>query len=196
MPATIKHSMVLAVWLMVTGCTPSEVTIRELQAYIENEDNGLIRQYEGEAGRIVLRYRPTEIVARAEIQANITNVDSILNHYNHYLYFTVSFSKNGKPYDVAHINDHPQYGKIKQYFNSGISGTVDLRSSGSKKKLLDFVYLDTFGSTTSNEVLLVFEREELKADLVFTINALEIGLVERTFEVKMNDINKIPRVKF
>lgn len=190
----IKFLILLILGICSACSEPKSLSKNELIRYLNNEKNGLhLSKNVGELS-IQIQYQPSDLIAYPDLVSSI-NPDSISAYYNKYVYFKVSFSYDGHDFNnAAVVQNQPD---LLSYLVSGISADVKLFAGRKELDLIDFMHVNTFSSTPSSDVLLVFENKVKNADkLVLKLDQGPMNIGGFPFVFHANDINSIPKLKF
>lgn len=178
--------------LLVSSCAKRFDNQEEIQAYIQDEDNGYFKVKQIQDYQISLLYKPTELMLYDEIR-NKSGIVSNQN-YDKFIYLVLSYSKNnneilsefrGSKYDFETLQNHLSF-EMNRYVSltGGKGQTIDL---------IDYNYSRTYGMSKSTNLLFVFDREDLKKDserVYFTLSDIGIGIGDLTFSFDTEVINK------
>lgn len=195
----------IVVFLLLFGCSSvKNVNEVELRQLINEEENGLKKTIVINNIKVIATYKPADLLAINEINLlkdkSAKSVDSILYQYSGNYYFTLSFSINGQSVTTqvtSSIRD-----EVLNKFNYGLKENIFITSNSSGKKdtfqLSDYMYVNMYGSSNSDDVIISVNKEPLKQQEQFTINIKDLGdkgtLEKIVFETK--DIEKLPKIKF
>jgi hypothetical protein len=110
-------------------------------------------------------------------------------------YFVLHFSRNGKEVENAYVSNPGLLNAIVNYLSFDITDDLYMIADSDTIPAIGAVYTRTFGSSTSTNVLVVFdekikERSNGDLKLCFDDAMLETGLSQFTF--KVSDIKKAP----
>lgn len=183
------------------NCGDRIVSVDELRAYSLNESNGLLQRVDNGNSVVEVIYHPKDLVFIQEISGRSLSkeqFDSIRNGIQVYDYFLLKLSKNGQEIVNSYTNDRIAYNKAINYLSYGISADIVLVNNNESIDVEDFSYSQTFGSSSSSTLLVVFKsslQDRLGRVLfIFNDNFFNTGVSE--FQFKTEDIRAIPIVDF
>jgi hypothetical protein len=199
-----KHFTLTLLSLFMIACTPEYVkSEEELQSYVLDEDNDLIKMKQSKGYDIQLAYRPVDLLILQETGGN-TSVEpdelrKLLNKYKNQYYFILSFSKDNKEalYKMDAGFDH--FSDLVQKLSFGMNEHVNLTTSGRDTiYVADYVFPRTYGMGSSTSLLFAFEREKAKDDewIQFNLSEFGMGLGRQTFRFNKKDINNAPGINY
>jgi hypothetical protein len=190
----------LTVILAICGaCEPNRLTPEELDIYIADEANGLIKFVETGRSRVGVAYRPTDLLVHQNIAGNATvaMIEAERKKYSPYLYFILSLSTDNR--EALHATEAMKYGDLVQTLSFRMGDYVTLTTDANDTiPVSDFVLNRTYGFSNSTDLLFVFDRKkaEEKEWVQFNLNECGLGIGNQHFRFKMDDIKSIPVVTF
>lgn len=190
----------LTVILAICGaCEPDRLTPEELDIYIEDEANGLIKFVETGRSRVGVAYRPTDLLVHQDIVGTTTAemIEAERKKYSPYLYFILSLSTDNR--EALHAAEAMKYGDLVQTLSFRMGDYVTLTTDANDTiPVSDFVLNRTYGLSNSTDLLFVFDRmkAEDKEWVQFNLNECGLGIGNQHFRFKMDDIKSIPVVTF
>ncbi len=189
----VRTSLIIFLLFSLACSSEESLTKNELISYLEDVDHGLI-QFQNQGNlKCTLRYRPSNLMAFNDMVTS-TNTDSILNHYNQYIYLLISYDINKGGINTRADLASKQH--IDDYLTKDFISKVSLRSGKSELRLLDHISVNMFGYTSSSEIMLVFERSEADDnDLKFVIEEGPLSFERWNFEIRSKDIRSVPELK-
>lgn len=196
----IIYSIVVS-FLLLVGCKMSK-TEEELQAYINNEKNGLVKQKNiGDVTYKVI-YKPTDlIVAQFLAQQDKTNhakIDSLRRRLEKYYYFLVSISRNqNEVLATAKSTEEMNNEMMELMFHMGqyITATAEKDTL----LLVDYIYPRMYGASRSTDLLFVFEREKPRnkaKEIIIAIDDIGMGVGLNKFIFDRDDLVNSPTLQF
>lgn len=179
--------------MLVTACNTQINNKYELQQYSGDSNNGLIK--EEKKGNIITtaHYIPYQLMFREPLD-NGRIKSSIIHTNPSKIYFSVHFSKDGKEL-LTQLN-MDMYSEILQTLSFRMTPFVSIRTDdGHELSPLDCFFQQTYGFSSNNELLLIFDSAEIlkseKYDLSITEFGLGIG--DLTYSFLSKDIEKLNR---
>lgn len=197
----------LFAFLLSQSCSRVEKveSVEELNSFISDPANGLLKESIVNDYRFKVQYRPTDFMVAQEMDfgtnANEYSAEELKNlreKYVAYTYFVLDLSSAGGNvlYSAAgggNFSDllHKLAFRLNEY--------ASLRSSsGRELRLVDFIYPRLYGASKSAAVLLVFEKVNPQEDAWVKFHLKEFGLGVGTleFEFQTKDLAQSPCLQF
>ncbi|MBK7652485.1 MAG: hypothetical protein IPJ20_19575 [Flammeovirgaceae bacterium] len=163
----------------IISCSPPTLTEEELKQFVLEPDNNLIQEETINDINVRITYRPTDLLVVQELTngTDTARISSLRIKYSKYYYFVLSLSKNQREAIQASTMPQAQFSELLQTisFRMGtyVNMTTDARDTIA---LADYVYNRTFGMGSSNDLLLVFNKDEARTANWLQINLAEFGL--------------------
>jgi hypothetical protein len=186
---------------LLFSCSPGALSPQELQAYVQDEFNGLTQKVEVNGYQLKLTYRPTDLWVHQEVGDNMVAVgqlDTLRNKYNNYYYFILSLSRNNK--EALHqVGSMDQYSELVQTLSFRMPQYTTLTTTASDTiPVGDFMLNRTYGMSTSTDLLFVFSREKALDDewVQFNLNEFGLGTGNQRFRFKRKQLEEAPIIKF
>ena len=182
---------------MATGCTtPDYLSENELVEYIANNEQ-LSRTVQSGKVSMKVTYRPSDLLVWQDVEGETDTLAIIeaFNRYHQYLYFMLSLAAGdqdalyGTSASQAEFNDKLQ--TLSFRMNQYVNLTTSLKDT---IPLADAFYSRTFGLGKSNDVLLVFDKNQLNNANWVSVNTKEFGFKtgRKLFRYEMEDLNSLP----
>jgi len=173
-------------------------TREDLIIYVNDPDNGLIKETSINDLRVSIIYKPTDLISLQEIGNKKINEDSLKvfnKKYNNYLFFVLSFSKDNKDLLGTMQNGKDNFNKLLLSLSFNINEYVSAFTDDKQElELIDFNYPRSFGMTNSTDILLVYKKPLAKdSNIKFIINAAISSSVIK-FEFNAKNINNCPHI--
>jgi hypothetical protein len=106
----------------------------------------------------------------------------------------LSITKDEKDLETNLAHDLASFAEKISYLSDGFSANITLEGEGHDYIITDYVYARSYGSGSSL-FLLVFEKPTTN-DFELTIEGYELGFGKIRLPFNLNDIKKIPNLKF
>lgn len=185
---------------LLISCGPNTVsTDEELQAYILDEDNGLVKKWNDGDLNVDIILRPSESLVAQEIgkgRPDTTTVSRLRKKYSKNLYFMMSVSK-GDAEALHSLDGFGEYSEVLQVLSFRMNEFVRLTTSENDTiPVADFLLNRTYGLTRSTDILFVFSNEKIKDDRWIQFEFNEFGLKTGIQKFRFNtaDIYAAPTI--
>ncbi len=196
-----KKLFIGSLFLFLLACGNKQYNVEELNAYVQNIDNGLLNKQERKGYHFTLYNRPTDLWVAQELRKE-TPTDSLLdlfrNKYDDYLYFILKISKEKK--DALYASDgYGKFSELLQNLSFRMGDFVEMVTSEQDTvPLADAHYSRLYGMSEATSVMLAFNRERLQESDWVQVNMKDLGLnVGRTnYRFKSKDLLKAPSIDF
>ncbi|MCG8310014.1 MAG: hypothetical protein MI975_21640 [Cytophagales bacterium] len=187
---------------LVQSCSPEPVTEEALQAYVREPGNGLIKTSKRGRLEVSAVYRPSDLIVAQEQRGKATNeatVQKLKEKYGDYAYFVLSISDNGKDALYSTAGSYQQFSDNLQKLSFRMNDYLHMTTSAKDTVYLtDHHFSRMHGMGGSTQVLLAFDRNQIKNEGWVQLNLKEMGLgagrVNLRFDVK--DILNTPGIDF
>ncbi len=194
-------------FLVVTGvlcsCAPDTLSKKELQEFVLNPENGLIKTIDSGGIQMTVTYRPNDLFVWQELGGNRDPriIDSLRGKYERNLYFVLSFSSGRREVLGNSGNSLEAFSGALQTMAFRMTEYVFLSDSKRNTiELADFALDRTFGYASSTNILLVFNLPKNLLGVTPTVEVhvdeFGLGLGNQRFEFMSKDITRCPGIKF
>ncbi len=195
------YLLLLVLTLIVLMSCTNALEKQALVTYIQNEDNGLVKQKKLNGVDIKLQYKPSELIA-LRLANNTTNQDSIaklIDFYKDYQYYILSYyNENG---DLLN-----QYAQNPQVFGALVNelsfnmqqNAMIIDNKRDTTYLYDAIFSRMYNMSTSTDVMLVF-KNPLKKDIKYYdlfVRDFGFRVGHTTFRFYKDDLEQIPNLKY
>jgi len=185
----------------IISCSPSALTEAELKQYVLEPDNNLIQEETINDVNVRITYRPTDLLVAQELTnvTDTTHISLLRAKYNKYYYFVLSLSKNQREAIQAGTMPQAQFSELLQTISFRMAAYVNMTTNTRDTiPLADYVYNRTFGMGSSNDLLLVFNKEQAKPADWLQINLAEFGLGvgRQALRFKCRQLDEVPQIDF
>lgn len=168
--------------------------------YINNPKNGLVQEKTINGIKYYIKYRPAELLVLQHIKANDKlskeEVGKLREHYNLQHHFMLSISQ-GKHEALKGATNFEQFSNLMQTMGFEMGNYIVLvTNERDTLHLIDSHFARTFGMGKSNDILLIFQKEEHPADeFIFQINEFGLKTGDTRFSFSVADLKKIEKKK-
>ena len=171
------------------GCSGEITTKKELFRYLSDRKHGLSKESDHNGITTSASYIPYQLINSQNPKSRRLNNSRSTSSY---LYFVARFSKNGK--ELLGQLDLNTYSDMVQILSFRMAAIISLHSENNIYiNAEDCFFQQTFGLTSSNELLIVFDKKKLgnarKFELV--IEEFGLGVGNLTYEFLKSDIDKL-----
>ena len=200
---TNQLTIFFAALLILISCSTNSFESKEaLLEYITNPKNGYFFQKNVNGVDFSLLYRPTDLLVLQELgdkKGEPKIIDSLRSHYNKYLYFILSMSKNDQELLNSVAGDRQKFGAMVNELAFGMENKVHFYTE--KKDtipLTDFIYPRMYGMSRSTDILFVYSKSNIpeSKELNFTIEDLGFYTGETQFKIPYKKIEHQPQIDF
>lgn len=176
------------------GCKPARLEEQALMAYMQEEENGLVKKATYGAFVISAYYKPTDLIVKQQLQKNtLREIDSLRSAYKQYMYFILAIEKDGKDLETSFALNASSFAEKILYLTSAFPENIRLMAGSQQQTLEDYLYTRSYGSGPS-QFLLVFKRPA-ENTFTLTVKGHELGFGQVDFTFAKADINNIPPLK-
>ncbi|WP_131539019.1 hypothetical protein [Pedobacter nototheniae] len=176
------------------ACNKPIKSKKELLAYVYKPDNGLTSITQAGEIETRLSYIPWQAQAydnqSKKIKLNPKSLISIKNNYA----FVLGFSKDKK--EVLRQLDFNTYSEILQVLAFRMQNYIVAKIDGGKPVTpLSCTFQQTYGMSTTNNLLLIFDKKAIATTGFITVFVKEFGLKTGDFQFRINtsDITKLQK---
>lgn len=197
----MKRLLLLFLAYTAISCSPSSLTEAELKQFVLEADNNLFQEKTINEVNVRITYRPTDLLVSQELTSatDTARISSLRAKYNKYYYFVLSLSKNQREAIQASAMPQAQFSELLQTISFRMGAYINMTTNASDTiPLADYVYNRTFGMGSSNDLLLVFNKEQAKPANWLQINLAEFGLGVGRQALRFNrkELDEVPEVDF
>jgi hypothetical protein len=191
----------LFIFFCVTACGLKTRSADDLNAFVQNENNGLQKSLTSEGTRISVSYKPTDLWIHQELQNSASTqeaIESLRKKYSAYHYFVVSFSRNSEE-ALTQLNNMREYGELVQTMSFRMDEFVSMTTSQRDTiPVGDFAINRTYGLSASTDILFAFSKEKTTGSQWIQIDLSEFGLGvgKQRFRFDIKDLEDAPLIDF
>jgi len=193
-----------AVLVFLIGCggKKENMTGDELRRYLNDKDNGLVKDELVNGIKVRLQYQPSSLLVQqelAQIQAKSNQVvDSLERKYSSAYYFIMKLSKDGKE-AIRQLGSFNRYSDMVSVLSFEMARFVNLTTPERDTiPLSDYLFEQTYGISDGNSLLLSFKKVKLRDSKVIDINLAECGLGTGNlkFSFDKDDLEQVPKLNY
>ena len=149
---------------------------------------------------IKVSLRPNDLLVWQEMEGktDTTNIREAFDRYSGYLYLMMQLSVGEKDALYALSRDQIEFNERLQVLSFRMNQFVNLTTSNADTLLVaDFYYSRMFGLSTSNDVLFVFNVEDIDPVDWISFNTQEFGFGSgrQSFRFDWKEIQKVPKLE-
>lgn len=201
--AVHKYFYLIVVLFSIMSCNQDYLTKEELNRYVLDEGNGLIKKETVKGYQIQVTYRPTDLLILQELggntSANPHELERLIQKYKDYRYFILSFSKDNKEALNNSGDSYGQNAELIQVLSFRMGSYVNITTSNHDTVFVaDYIYPRTFGMNYATNLMFVFSKDKIKENEWLQFNLKEFGLHlgNQKFRFSVRDLEKTPKIKF
>ena len=175
---------------------------QELQAYVMDIDNGLVKEKKVGDINISVAYRPTDLLVMQDLgkkEADTASINKLRRKYGNYAYFILSVSKNNKEALYQTGKGMGAFSENVQNLAFRMDQFVTMTTSERDTiPVADFIYPRLYGISSATQVMFVFSNKKIKTSEWINFNLRDFGLDmgRNNFRFAGEDIRKVPRIDF
>ena len=199
-------SIILVVCLclgLLGSCTQPKYMDKEaLNAYVNDEENGLFQKKEAQGHEIKLNYRPTGLLIAQELgdvtTAEAEKLKKLQDKYGGQYYFILSLSRGGREALSPAYGGQQQFSENLQTLAFRMGEYVNLTTSASDTiAVADYVFPRTYGMSGTTQLMFAFDKTKAKdTDWVqFNLAEMGLGIGRQNFRFETSDLEKAPQLK-
>lgn len=160
----------------------------QLRAYINDESNGLKKVYTDKDGLLFETYLiRKELMEPANVKEGASTNDSLV-------YFMLSFSRNGREL-LGQGNDFATYATLINNLSFNPAAYCQLLvNEKDTLKLNNSNFVNTFGTASANNLLLVFKITKPVADYTLLFEDIGFGTGNQKFLFRKKDIQRLNHI--
>ncbi|MBO9620875.1 MAG: hypothetical protein J7539_17775 [Niabella sp.] len=195
----ITELCALGLLLAVTACDNGKriLSKTELESYINDKDNGLVKETEVNGVKACITYFPSDFLTLQEKENNVGDTLAKKNNkYDSMYYFKLKYSIQDKE-AIRQLGSFNRYSEMVQVLAFRMGRYINLTTpTRDTVQLADYFFDQTYGMNNGNTLLLCFPKAEIKTSPVFDINISECGFGTGAlkFAFKRSDINNVPKL--
>jgi hypothetical protein len=184
--------------IILSGCTKA-LPEAQLNAYINDDDNGLHKQQQSNDVTLDVFYRPSDLVWIRNIHAakDESSRQKLLGQIDSLTYFLIHLSSGGAELENKYASDPDEFANIVSYLSDGIANDLFLTHGADTIKAASVLYARTFGSTNATRVLAAFEARvhDLDGDITLHFNDTKLDVGDLEFDFKTRDLKNTPKLQ-
>ncbi len=183
---------------MFWSCSPPEfLDHRDLQSYLLDSKNGLIRINEVDSRKISVQYRPNDLIIDQELNGSFDAelAKDIKARYENYIYFILDLQVGEQN---ALYASGSAFSERLNTLSFRMAEHVQLTTSNRDTiPVADYIFQRSFGLSNSSTLLFAFNNKDLMGSDHFTLHLNEFGMGtgRQRFKFETEDIKKTPKLK-
>lgn len=181
--------LLVLVQACLLSCRQKIATTGELIGYVENPENGLVKEVVRGEYKIKIQYRPKDLMIFQQVATGY-EIDSLRAELAQYEYFVLSIAVDNKEVETYYLAQKPdQHKALIEYLNTLIGGNIyAVTDDGRKIPVYAVQYVPKFGASQATQILLIFDKVlDTNSDEITVVIAdsfLGIGSTDFLFETK------------
>lgn len=168
---------------MILSCTKT-MNKKELNGFIDNEENGLTEIKKIGSYAIQISYKPKPLIKRVEKSDNKE-------------YFLLTISDNGEEILTRYAKNKSVLKKLSDELNFYMTNNLCLKINGKKIKALSCFHQATYGMTDKTSILVSFSLPNIDNDveeIEIVLNEFGLGIGEQIFTIDYNKIKELTNI--
>lgn len=198
----VSRMSFLFLLVLTFSCSRSVKSAEELEAYLLEEKNGLVKSSVENGIKVQAVFRPGTLVAFQEMNGKTglakSEVEVIRKKYEENIYIMVHISQDGRDL-LYQLGDQEAYRKAFHQLAFRMSENVRLISSAMDTiSAGDYVFSPMYGMSGATSVMFAFEGKlpDSYEWLDLEWRDPEMGIGDRRFRFERSDLEKIPDLSF
>jgi hypothetical protein len=180
---------------------PEYLPADELQRYVLNKDNGLIKTVTSGSFEMQVTYRPTDLMVLQQVGTGqgrdaSEKVRQARKKFGSYYYFVVRFSESGRDVVDPGARGLNGFSDLMQTISFRMAEYVRLSTPGDTVAVADYAYDRTYGMGQGTEVLFVFDRSKVVGQewVELSVDEFGLGTGRQTVRFDVQDLENAPRI--
>ena len=186
--------------LILLGCgTPDYLSEEALQQYVSDESNRLSKSKNVGNLNMQVTLRPSDLLVWQDVgvKEDTSDIKEAFGRYSKYLYLMMQLSVGERDALYALSKNQMEFNDRLQTLSFRMNQFANLTTSANDTlPVADFYYSRMFGLSSSNDVLFVFNVEEVKDIDWVSFNTKEFGFNSgrQSFRFDWGDIQEVPHL--
>ncbi|MEM0941026.1 MAG: hypothetical protein AAF600_11370 [Bacteroidota bacterium] len=198
----MRYFLIAFLFVIVSvGCTvPEYLSEEDLYSFIQDGRNGLIK--EKKIGKVMIKvfYRPNDFLVWQELEgeSDTSKIKNALKRYDTYFYFMMQLSVGQKDALYGLSTNQMEFNDRLQTLSFRMNQFVNLTTSDQDTiPVADFYYSRMFGFSKTNDLLFVFNNEQIGDSEWISLNTKEFGFKtgRQSFRFDVGNIESAPRLE-
>jgi hypothetical protein len=201
---TLAMGLVFAVTILSTwiiGCKSSHVGKEDLLKYVQDKEHGLVHKITSNGIGMRVSYHPKELLVLQELRGNNKlnekQLEAARKKYSGQEYFMMGLSRNDKEV-IRELGSFDRYSDMLQVLSFQMADKITLVSENKDTiPIKDYVFQQTYGMSSENTLLFVFDASKLNKASTWTMHVNEFGLGtgNQKFVFRRHDVERMPALK-
>ena len=180
-----RLSLLLVLSIILMSCIKQPKSISDVQMYISDKKNGLVSSKQIGDVVVKLTWQPWQIIAS---KLNKSKSAQSLAQLDNNCFFILSFSKDNK--ELLRQLDFNLYSEMVNVFSFRMQSFISITSSDTISVFpKDCLFQQTYGASDANNLLLIFDNNEIKNMDEFIVSIQEFGLGFGNLKFRINSKN-------
>jgi len=180
----------------MVSCKNEVSSIKDLQLYIHNSENGLHKVKSRKDLKLEAFYRPRALVLEQQLQGVSDENESarIKQMVDSLDYFVLHISRNDHELERDYASNPANQYEVQQYLSREIARDLAIISNDEIFRPIDIAYIPMFGASSATSVLVIFggNVSERSGNLKFCFHDTRFGTGMHEFVFDTDDIRIYP----
>lgn len=180
---------------LIISCTKSDLAPAELIKWIENKENGLIKEETIDGAKYTISLHPSQYMkARAIIEKDSFMLANYKDH-NYSVVVKMEPSDNQTQFLILGAIDKSEpFGRINYYLN-GIQNDIKVLNGEDTLAVENLVYERLYNVSPAQLILFGFDVKNIAKPIKIIIDDRAIGTGKMQFEFNEKTLQSIPQIK-
>ncbi|WP_333818618.1 hypothetical protein [Ohtaekwangia sp.] len=192
----MRYFVFVALLVSIVSCKKEVSSIKELQSYVFDSENGLHKVKNRKDLKLEAFYRPRALVLEQQLKGvsdkdEAARVKQMVDSLD---YFVLHISRDDHELERDYASNPTDQYEVQRYLSQGIVDDLAIITDNEIFRPIDIAYIPTFGASSATSVLVVFggRVSERSGDLKFCFHDTRFGTGMHEFLFKTDDIRDIP----
>ncbi|WP_378185628.1 hypothetical protein ACE939_10995 [Aquimarina sp. W85] len=192
----------ITLFLLSACSTTTFDSKEELWEYLKTEEHGYLQNKTVNGVSFSLVYKPTDLIVDQMLgdDRNTATIDSLRQHFDRYLYFNLSMSKNEQELLSNVAGNKQRFGAMVNELAFGMHSKIHMITPAKDTiAMTDYIYPRMYGMSGATTLLLVYPKEKNimeSQEINLTIEDLGFYTGEVKFKIPTDIIKNEPKLKF
>lgn len=191
----VNRFLIVLFGMLIIGCTKSNLSPKEMIKWIENKENGLIKEETIDGAKYTVSLHPSQYMKARAIIENDSFMLANCNDQNCSVVVKMEpTDKHTQFLTLGATNKQEPFGRINYYLN-GIQNDIKVVNGEDTLKVENLVYERLYNVSPSQLILFGFKAKDINQPIKVIIEDRAINTGKMQFEYSSKILSSIPKIK-
>lgn len=191
----VNRFSIVLFFMLIIGCAKSNLSPKEMIKWIENKENGLIKEETIDGAKYTVSLHPSQYMKARAIIENDSFMLANCNDQNCSVVVKMEpTDKHTQFLTLGAINNQEPFGRINYYLN-GIQNDIKVLNGADTLKVENLIYERLYNVSPAQLILFGFKAKDINQSIKVIIEDRAINSGKMQFEYSSKILSSIPNIK-